>query len=370
MAADTAPPLRVAFDAGPLYGHRTGVGVATDGMLTALDGRTDVALAPYLVSGRSRPRPGHRRLPLPGLAASHLWSRTDHPSADRWLGDVDVVHGTNYVAPPSAHPTVVSVYDCWFLRHSDAAAPLVRRAGQNLRRAVARGAWLHVTSEATAVQARELLATDRVGIVHLGPPPAPVAVEGTPDPVVELAGRRLVVAVGTAERRKDLPLLVAAFAHVAADRSDVLLALAGAPGDDSQRLDQATAASPVADRIRRLGVVDARTKAWLLRHATVLVYPSRDEGFGFPILEAHAAGTPVVATAVGSVPEIAGDAAVLVDDPTRSPESLATAIAGVLDGHDRLALIEAGYRNVRRFDWAATADGLVALYRTAREDRS
>jgi glycosyltransferase involved in cell wall biosynthesis len=374
MTADTpppirppaGPPLRVAFDAGPLYGHRTGVGTAVDGMLGALGDRDDLVLAPYVVSRRARPRPGHRRLPLPGIAASHLWSRTDHPSADRWL-NADVVHGTNYVAPPASLPTVVSVYDCWFLRHPDRATPLVRRAGRNLRRAIARGAWLHVTSDATAAQARELLATDRVATVHLGPPPAPAVVEGTPDAVADLTGRRLVVAVGTAERRKDLPLLVDAFAHLAPARDDVLLAIAGAHGDDSARLAAAVAASPVADRIRCLGVVSEATKAWLLRHAAVLVYPSLDEGFGFPILEANAAGTPVVATAVGSVPEVAGDAAVLVDDPSRSPATLAEAVAGVLDGRGRLALVEAGYRNVRRFDWAATAEGLAALYRTARE---
>jgi glycosyltransferase involved in cell wall biosynthesis len=279
------------------------------------------------------------------------------------------VHGTNYVAPPSRRPTIVSVYDCWFLRHPDQATPLVRRAGANLRRAVARGAWLHVTSDATAAQARELLGTDRVRAVHLGAPAAPPKVDQAPASVADLAGRRLVVAVGTEERRKGLPLLVEAFTHLAREHDDVVLALAGATGDDSGRVTAAVAASPARDRIRRLGPVDESTKAWLLRRATVLVYPSLDEGFGFPILEANAAGTAVVATAVGSIPEIAGDAAVLIDDPTRSAGILAEAIADVIGGHGRLALIEAGYRNVRRFDWASTAGGLAALYRTAIEDQ-
>ena len=100
----------------------------------------------------------------------------------------------------------------------------------------------------------------------------------------------------------------------------------------------------------------------------MLAYPSLDEGFGFPILEANAAGTPVVATAVGSIPEIAGDAAVLIDDPDRQPIVFAEALDGVITGHDRLALIEAGYRNVRRFRWATTAERLVDLYRTAQDE--
>lgn len=370
VRSDTTRPLRVAIDAGPLYGHRTGVGVAVDGMQRGLAARPDVELIPYLVSRRSTPQAGHRRLPLPGIVASHVWSRADHPAADRWLREADLVHGTNYVAPPSRRPTIVTVYDCWFLRHPEAATPLVRRAGRNLRRAVDRGAWLHVTSDATAAEARELLGTERVATVYLGPPATPVAVVTTPSAVADLAGRQLVVAVGTEERRKGLPDLVAAFALLARDHDDVVLVLAGAGGDDSRRLDEVISSSPVAARIRRLGPVDELTKAWLLRHANVLVYPSLDEGFGFPVLEANAAGTPVVATAVGSIPEIAGDAAVLVDDPTRDPARLADAIARVLDGHGRLALIEAGYRNVRRFDWERTAEDLVRLYRTVLEERS
>ena len=93
--------LRLAIDVGPLYGHRTGVGTAVDGMTAALAARGDVELHPYLTSFRASPRDGDRKLPVPGIVGSHVWSRLDRPRADRWLGDVDVVHGTNYVAPPS-----------------------------------------------------------------------------------------------------------------------------------------------------------------------------------------------------------------------------------------------------------------------------
>lgn len=369
MSTDHSP-LRVAFDVGPLYGHRTGVGVAVHGMAAAIGERADVELTGYLTSRRSTPRPGHRRLPVPGIVASHVWARLDRPSADRWLPDVDVVHGTNYVAPPSRRPTVVSVYDCWFLRHPDQASALVRRAGLTLRRAVDRGAWLHVTSDATREQAVELLRTDRVATIHLGAPTPPARVDAAPCAVADLSGRRLVAAIATEERRKGLPLLVQAFEHL--DHHDLVLVLAGARGDDSEQIDAAIeAVHPDArGRIHRLGPVDASTKAWLLRHAAVLAYPSLDEGFGFPILEANAAGTPVVASAVGSVPEVAGDAAVLVADPARQPVVFAEAIDRVLGGRDRLALIEAGYRNVGRFSWATTAERLVELYHRAEDDLS
>lgn len=365
------PALEVAIDTGPLYGHRTGVAVAVDGLMTALRARDDVHLSPYLVSFRSDPDPGHRRLPLPGIVASHLWSRVDRPRAERWLGQVDVVHGTNYVAPPSDRPTVISVYDCWFLAHPDAASPLVRRAGRTLRRRVADGAWIHTSSAATAEQARSLLGTDRVVSVHLGPPPHSGALPAsTPSDLEPLHGSPFVVAIGTEERRKDLPTLVAAFAELASDQPMLRLALAGARGDQSDEIDLAVDAldPSVRARVHRLGAVDATTKAWLLRHASALAYPSLDEGFGFPILEAQAAGTPVVATDVGSVSEVAGTGAALVagGSATRFAEQLGAVVDGTVS---RLSLISAGHENLARFSWAATAHGLAALYRRAMEER-
>lgn len=364
--------LRIAVDAGPLYGHRTGVGVAVDGMLTALGERDDVELLPYLVSSRSTPTPGHRRLPVPGIVASHLWSRGDRPHADRWLGGAELVHGTNYVAPPTALPTVISVYDCWFLRHPELASPLVRRSASVLRRAVARGAWIHASSDATAAGVTELLGTDRVRTIFLGAPASTMPASIPPDrPAIaaEVGSRPFVLAVATEERRKGMPLLVEAFAHLAGDDPDVALVLAGAPGDDSRQLDAAIGAteSSAGERIHRIGAIDEPTKQWLLRHAAVLAYPSVDEGFGFPLLEGQAAGTPVVATRVGSVPEVAGDAVRFVDG--RDVEDLAGAIDEVLhDGALRLGLIEAGYRNVARFRWADTADQLIELYQDAVGD--
>jgi glycosyltransferase involved in cell wall biosynthesis len=366
--------MKVAIDAGPLYGHRTGVGVATAGLFEALARRDDVELVPYLVSRRSTPQPGHRRLPVPGIVASHVWSRSDRPAADRWLREADLLHGTNYVAPPTRRPTVVSVYDGWFLRHPEEASPLVRRAGENLRRAVRRGAWIHTTCDATADHLRELLGTDRVVTVHLGVPATPPLESPTPPDrnLNDLAATPFVLAVGTEERRKDLPFLIDAFDHLAVDHPRTVLVLAGAPGDDSERIAAALGAlaPAVRERVRRLGPVDETTKRWLLRHAALLAYPSRDEGFGFPVLEANALGTPVVAMAVGAIPEIAGEAAVLVESGERRPADFADAIAGVLGGSGRLGLIESGYRNVRRFDWDRSAGDLVELYRTVIEDAS
>ncbi len=364
--ADDSSRLRVAIDAGPLYGHRTGVGVATAGLLEALAARTDVGLDPYVVSFRSKPAAGHRRLPMPGIVASHVWAHSQWPRFDRWAGRAQVIHGTNYVVPPTRLPALVSVYDCWFLRHRDDAAPVVRRAGERLRRAIDAGAYVHASSDDTAQHVRELFGTDRVETIHLGLPPAPPPLSALPRPAVaaSLHGEPFLLAIGTEERRKALPALVAAFGPIAGEHGQLRLVLAGAAGDDSQAVEHAIASLPttVRERVLRIGAVDDSTKHWLLRSAAVLAYPSLDEGFGFPILEAQLAATPVVASDVGAVSEIGGEGVLLVEG--RDPTSFATALGrAIADGGLRLGLIEAGHRNVRRFDWANTADRLVGVYR-------
>ena len=112
------------------------------------------------------------------------------------------------------------------------------------------------------------------------------------------------------------------------------------------------------------GPVTDSAKGWLLKRSSVLVYPSLDEGFGFPILEAQAAGTPIVARRAGSIPEIGGEGVELVDGD--DPAVYAAAIEHVVSsGIRRLTLLEAGLRNIARFTWDRTAAEMEALYRRA-----
>jgi glycosyltransferase involved in cell wall biosynthesis len=177
-----------------------------------------------------------------------------------------------------------------------------------------------------------------------------------------------VLSLGTIERRKNLPALVAAFAAASTELGDATLVVAGAPGDDAAALDEAVATlpTPLRQRVHRPGPVDDDTKAWLLQHAAALAYPSLDEGFGFPILEAQTVGIPVVATSAGSIPEVAGAGAELV--ALGATDELAAALVRVVgDDARRDALVAAGRANLARFSWSATADALVALYRQLRD---
>ena len=166
--------LRVAIDVGPTHGRRTGIGNAVAWTVDALADRDDLDLQRYVTSARARLRTSERRIPMPAALALRTWSHRSMPM-DRWLGRPDVVHGTNYVVPPARCPRVVSVYDCWFLDHPEDAEPDVVRAARVLHRAVADGAHVVTSSDATTRRVRELLDTDRVRTVLLGPPPPDTA---------------------------------------------------------------------------------------------------------------------------------------------------------------------------------------------------
>ena len=155
-----------------------------------------------------------------------------------------------------------------------------------------------------------------------------------------------------------------AFGEVAARHDDVALVLAGPPGWGEEALAAAVAASPARARIVRTGWVEEPDLAALLTRATVLAYPSLYEGFGFPPLQAMRAGVPVVASRAGSLPEVLGDGALMVDpgDHGGLVEALDSCLS---DEALRAGLVAAGAAWSARFSWERCGAGLEELYRDA-----
>jgi glycosyltransferase involved in cell wall biosynthesis len=324
-----------------------------------------------MLDGRLPDGVSHHQRAMPARPLHALWARQDGPPVEWFIGAADVVHGTNFVVPPTRRAAaVVSVHDLTPLHHPELCDAATLAYPGLIRRALHRGAWVHADSGFVAGEVVEAFGADpgRVRVVHPGVPDLP----GLGDAEVEDVLRRVLppgtgrycLAVGTAEPRKDLPGLVRAFGEVATSHDDVSLVLAGPPGWGEAALEEAVAASPARRRIVRTGWLDDADLAALLGRATVLAFPSLYEGFGFPPLQAMRAGVPVVATRAGSLPEVLGDGALLVEPG--DTDGLAGALERCLaDASMRRALVAAGSAWVARFSWESCGAGLEELYRDA-----
>jgi glycosyltransferase involved in cell wall biosynthesis len=363
--------IRLAIDGTPLLGPRSGVGEVVSGLVPELALRRELAVVAYAVTLRGRDDlagrlpPGVRSAtrPYPARVVRRAWLRAEHPRVERWTGAVDVVHATNYVAPPTQAREVVSVYDLGFVRFPELVERDALDYPELLRRAVRRGAWFHTTSDFVRDEVIETFAVPAERVVRVYPGVPPIhggdAARGR-----AIAGAdRYVLAIGTIEPRKNFPGLVRAFDTLAAHDPDVVLVVAGGRGWGADAFDAAVAAAHHRDRVRAPGYVSAEDRRDLLAGASVLAYPSHYEGFGIPPLEAMAVGVPVVATRAGAVPEVVGDAAWLVE--VDDVDALASALHCVqTDEAVRSDLVARGHARHEAFSWASAVDQLVELYQT------
>lgn len=375
--------MRVALDTTSLIGARTGVGTFTAELVARLAVDPSLELSAFAVTRRgagamaSALPPGVRavRRPMVARPLRWCWTRADLPPIEWWTGAVDVVHGPNFVVPPARRAAeVVTVHDLTCVRFPEMCTADVLQVPGLLRRALARGAWVHTVSRSVAAEVVEAFGADpdRVVTVANGAP-SPLG----PDEKERLApeGRRLagagryVLALGTLEPRKDLPTLVRAFDLLAEADGDLRLVLAGPDGWGADQVTAAVLGARHGDRVRRLGWVSDSHRRALLAGAAVVAYPSRYEGFGLPPLEALAAGTPVVATRAGALPEVLDDAAEWAE--VGNATSVATALGAVLGDESRgAAIVAAGRHRLDTYSWDHTAEGLTELYRRAAADHS
>jgi glycosyltransferase involved in cell wall biosynthesis len=350
---------RICLDATPLLGDRTGVGRYTLSLIEALSSYDDDLVATAFTF-RGRGLLGERvpagvdvtGRPVPVGVLHRLWARGEWPPAELLCGRADVFHGTNFVLPPLRRARgVVTIHDLSYLHHPDTVSAASARYRELVPRSLARAAVVITPSQATADLVRDAYAVTAPVVV------TPLGVDAgwaTATPPDEALRTQLglppsyLLFVGTLEPRKDLRTLITA--HKLLQDAPPLV-LVGPPGWGAE-LDTTgciTTGYLEDERLRRV-----------VAGAAALVLPSRDEGFGIPVVEALAAGTPVVASDLPVLREVGGTVATYAEPG--DPGAFAAAIRQVLDSPG-----EPGSRRTHgaAYTWARCAEATRAAYSLA-----
>lgn len=381
VARHKGPPLRVGLNAHLLSLTQTYRGAGINGYIFQLLNRlpgaagveSELDFVAYLREVSYRPPQGLR-------VVRSLWDTTNPWRRILWeqtalaarSRELDLLHGLAFAAPfAAACPTIVTVHDLSFLRFPEA----FRRANRTYlslftRLSVRRATRVIAGSESTRRDVialcgapPERVVTVPYGVSEIFTPASPEAVgafrrrKGLPE--------RFILFLGTLEPRKNIGRLIEAYA-ILRRRQDLdvpKLIIAGGQGWFYETLFTQVSDLNLIDDVLFPGYIPAEELPWWYRAAEMFVYPSRFEGFGLPVLEAMACGVPTITSNASSLPEVAGDAALLVDpDDT---EALVNVIAQLLiDADLRAALREAGPRQAAQFPWTRTTFETLAVYRS------
>ena len=361
--------MRILLDYRPALRERTGVGEYVHGLASGLLPQLAADDTLVLFSSSLRDRlDGHVvagasavDVRIPVRILNFAWHRLEWPPIEMLAGPVDVAHAAHpLMIPVRSGVRVITVYDLDFLDHPERTRAEIRRDYPQLVPQHAQRADLVVTiSRYTAAQTSDRLgvAADRIVVCRPGAPAS--ARRAEPKAVGP------ILFVGTIEPRKNLDVLFRAYARVLSNRPDTPpLLLVGRTVEQSAAILEPLSSAPLAGHARHLGYVDARVHRQLMEEASMLVMPSLEEGFGIPALEAMAAGVPVVASRRGALPEVVGDAGLLVD--ATDDVAFAAAIEALLsEPQRRVAQADAGVLRAREFSWKDSAAQLLAAYRAA-----
>jgi glycosyltransferase involved in cell wall biosynthesis len=300
---------------------------------------------------------------------ARLWYRLRLPLwIETWTGPLDLFHAPDFVLPPvrPGTRTIVTIHDLSFVREPETVMPgMSPHLNKWVPHSVERADHVIAVSEATRHDLIELYQTppEKISVLYHGVTP-------NFEPVIEpgqLAAARqkyglgeqpFILSVGTIQPRKNYQRLIQALAKL---DSAVALVIVGSKGWKYEDIFAEVARLDLAERVHFPGFVAEADLPALYSAATLFVYPSLYEGFGLPVLEAMACGTPVVASNQSALPEVVGEAGLLVNP--RDVEAMAAAVSRLLDEPDlRQCLAEAGRARAAHFTWASMAVKLLDLY--------
>ena len=366
-------PVRIVVDYRPALRARTGVGEYIHQVVKALAGGYPGdaitlfssswadRLSPSLANELPGVRLVDRRVPVRALNLA--WHRLGWPPVEAAAGGTyDVAHSPHpLLLPTRSAAQVITIHDLHFMTHPEHTSREIHRDYPALASAHARRAdGIIVSSKFAAGEVQRILEVPAEKIV--------VCPAGAPAWASQLNGgdpKGYLLFVGTLDARKNVGGLLEGYAQLLTRRPDApRLVLAGTAGTDAALWLQRIQAAPLAGRVEHLGYVTTDRRAELFRGARFFLMPSLEEGFGLPALEAMAAGVPVIASRRGSIPEVVGDAGILIDpaDPAALTAALESAIADPTLWQD---LRRRGLARASQFSWQHTARDVRGAYEAA-----
>ncbi len=382
--------LKVVVDATPLLPNPSGVGLYVYNLIHALhtlhlqEGFElrilyQPSLKNWLLGNLSFPEnlhqyPNRYLLPLP-VRGTNLLASFPNPFLSYFeskFGHPDIVHGTNYaVYPCQKSLKVMNIYDLTFIKYPDYVNSVVRTYTQRVKQSLRWTDLVITISESSKQDIVDYLNVDPARIIV-----TPLASRYESKYLNhELISQEIktvnydfskpyILFVSTIEPRKNIVALISAFNHLKQKyKIDHQLVLIGQKGWRYEPIFAEIERSPWSNQIHHLNYLSDEIVALFYSKADVFAYPSHYEGFGLPVLEAMTLGAPVVTSKTSSLPEVAGDAAILVD-PNDSV-SLAEAILQVIsDSQLRQTLVQKGNERAKLYSWEKTAQATLQAYRT------
>lgn len=360
--------MRILLDYRAALRQRTGVGEYVHEIAAALTRQLSPSDTLTLFSSSWKDRliggavPGARVVDakVPVRLLNLAWHRLGWPPVERFAGPIDVAHSLHPILMPTrGAKQIITIHDLDFLDHPERTRAEIRRDYGRLVASHARRAAAVVTNSAfTAGEVARRLGVppDRIVICSPGAPAW--------QPRAAPAPRGPILFIGTLEPRKNLGALLGAYAKLRqTDPTAPPLWLAGGVTEASTPWIRAIAEPPLRGHVTHLGYIRSETRYDLYAQASMLVLPSHLEGFGMTVLEAMTAGVPVIVSRRGALPEVAGDAAQIVEPD--DVQGLAAAMQRYLDDPaSAAAATERGLRRAAHYSWDASARTLLAAYAT------
>jgi len=303
---------------------------------------------------------------------ARIWHRLRMPiPIDLFTGQLNLFHATDFVLPPTlpTTKTILTVHDLSFIRVPDAASPRLRAyLNQVVPRSVKNANHILADSQATKEDIVEFYDTpaEKITVLLSGVDKIfmPQADKSQIDSVrqkYQIGSKPYIFTIGTVQPRKNYSRLIQALARLRENKYDVQLVIAGGKGWLEDEMYQTIEETKLFDFVKLIGFADEVDLPTLYSDAMCFAFPSLYEGFGLPILESMACGTPVVTSNISSLPEVAGNDALLVDP--YDVEELAYALERILtDTELRQKLVDGGLQRAKAFTWERSAIQLRSVY--------